>query len=71
VRSVIIFIKELLKTLDSRHTKVDVLGHSYGGWLIARMCKEAPELFDRVVLVAPGGLGRYKCLQSARSLATR
>lgn len=53
------------------HDNVDVIGHSYGGWMAARLSRDHPELIHRMVLIAPGGLGRYRSLASARLLSCR
>jgi hypothetical protein len=50
---------------------VDIVGHSYGGWVAARMCRDYPDVVRRVVLLAPGGLGRYRSLASARLLISK
>ena len=47
----------------------DVIGHSLGGWLAAKIAARHPATLRRVVLLAPGGLGRYRILSSAASLA--
>jgi hypothetical protein len=41
-----------------------------GGWLSVKLCQRAPHLIGRVVLLAPGGLGRYKFVSKARLLAS-
>ncbi|MFO0565244.1 MAG: alpha/beta fold hydrolase [Polyangiaceae bacterium] len=38
--------------------RVDLAGHSYGGGVAQWMLLERPERYRRLVLVAPGGLGR-------------
>ena len=50
---------------------LDLLGHSFGGWLAHRIAEGAAEgaLVRRVVLVCPGGLGRYRIIPSAAPLA--
>lgn len=60
---------EFIRSLG--HCPVDVVGHSYGGWMAARICRDFPDVIHRNVLLAPGGLGRYRSLQSARSLLCR
>jgi pimeloyl-ACP methyl ester carboxylesterase len=53
------------------HGPLDIVGHSYGGWVAARMCRDYPDVVRRVVLLAPGGLGRYRSLASARLLVSK
>lgn len=39
-------------------TEVDIVGHSFGGGVAQVLLLECPERIRRIVLVAPGGLGR-------------
>lgn len=45
---------ELMDRLDL--ARVDLLGHSLGGWIAAEMATKAPERFGKLVLVAPVGV---------------
>jgi pimeloyl-ACP methyl ester carboxylesterase len=49
------FFPELLERLDLTRTKV--IGHSFGGTIALYMALEEPEAVERLVLVAPAGLG--------------
>jgi pimeloyl-ACP methyl ester carboxylesterase len=50
-------------------TQVDLLGHSFGGWVASKIAEQRPELVRRVALLCPGGLGRYRIASSAAPLA--
>lgn len=48
-----------LDFLDLLHLqRVDVVGHSLGGWIAAELAVAHPEVVDRLVLVDPAGLRR-------------
>ena len=61
---------ECLKALQLRGP-VDVVGHSFGGWLAVHMAQRCPHMFHRLVLLCPGGLNRYRRLQSIRVFNAR
>jgi pimeloyl-ACP methyl ester carboxylesterase len=44
--------------VSERSPHVDLVGHSFGGWLASKVASAAPTLVRKVVLLAPGGLGR-------------
>lgn len=54
VRDVAAFYARMLR--ESGVGPVDVVGFSMGGWIAAEMAAAAPELFERLVLVAPLGI---------------
>lgn len=47
----------------------DLLGHSFGGWLAQKIAHASPQRVRRLVLLCPGGLGRYRMVSSASPLA--
>ncbi|HVU72455.1 MAG TPA: alpha/beta fold hydrolase [Mycobacteriales bacterium] len=49
-------MRDLLSVLDV--DRVTVVGHSFGGGVAMQMGYQYPERTERIVLVAPGGLGR-------------
>ncbi len=49
-------IRDLLEVLDV--DQASVVGHSFGGGVAMQLAYQHPELCDRLVLVASGGLGR-------------
>jgi len=55
----------------ARAPAVDLVGHSFGGWLVSKVAAATPSLVRRVVLLAPGGLGRYRANSSAAGLTGR
>jgi len=54
VRDVAAFYARMLRA--SGLGPIDVVGFSAGGWIAAEMAASAPDLFDRMVLVAPLGI---------------
>ena len=54
VRDLAAFYARMLR--ESGVGPVDVVGFSMGGWIAAEMAAADPELFERVVLVAPLGI---------------
>jgi len=54
VRDVAAFYARMVRELGVG--PIDVMGFSLGGWIAAEMAAAAPELFERVVLVAPLGV---------------
>jgi pimeloyl-ACP methyl ester carboxylesterase len=54
VRDVAAFYARMVRELGVG--PIDVIGFSLGGWIAAEMAAAAPELFERMVLVAPLGI---------------
>lgn len=54
VRDVAAFYARIVR--ESGLGPIDVVGFSMGGWIAAEMAAAAPELFERMVLVAPLGI---------------
>ncbi len=50
------YVRDLL--LDLGHTRVTLVGHSLGGGIAMQFSYQFPDMTERLVLVAAGGLGR-------------
>lgn len=62
------FVRQLAIDSQGAAPRVDLCGHSYGGWICQRIASRHPHLVRRVVLVAPGGCCRYRVLNSTKAL---
>lgn len=49
--------------------RVDLVGHSFGGWTSHRLAARRPDLVRRLVLLSPGGGGRYRFAPAIAMLA--
>ena len=50
-------------------TPVDLVGHSFGGWASHRVALARPDLVRRLVLLCPGGGGRYRLAPATAMVA--
>lgn len=60
------WLDELLDELDLHD--VQLVGHSYGGWMAALYALEFPERLDKLVLLAPQGVLRFPLGLLARAI---
>lgn len=54
IGDLVMHYRELCAVLDVDH--LPVVGASFGGWIAAELAVHAPQLVDRLVLIAPAGL---------------
>jgi pimeloyl-ACP methyl ester carboxylesterase len=54
VRDLGCFLARFLR--EQRLTPIDVVGFSFGGWVAAEMAANDPNIFSKIILVAPAGI---------------